>query len=272
MILPEKNTIGIYKITSPTNRVYIGQSVCIRSRWNLYKNMHCKTQSMLYRSFNKYGVDNHDFEILTTCTVEELNELERYYQDVYNVLDRKCGLNLRLTASSDRSGKMSEEHKRNLSIALTNNENVIRACKLKAEKRKGIPLSKETIEKLSKERKGKFLGSKNPAAREVVVKNLDTMEMFEGSMECIAKYIGCEVEYVWNQIDERTKSAIKYKEWVFMDKNKHHDFLDIKGDVYLDLYTGIYHFYESEMMLPEKYSKHDSLSRRLKRTDRYIIV
>lgn len=125
---------------------------------------------------------------------------------------------------------------------------------------------------MSKAKKGKFLGSKNPAAREVVAKNLDTMEIVEGSMECIARHLGSDVEYIWSQVDELTKTTRQYREWVFMDKNKHHDFLDIKGDVYLDLYTGIYHFYESEMRLPTKYSKHDCLSRRLKRTDRYIIV
>ena len=270
MILPEKDTIGIYKITNPKGRVYIGQSMCIRSRWNLYKNYHCKTQPMLYRSLNKHGLENHTFEILTTCSECELNDLERYYQDVYNVLDKNCGLNLRLTASSDRSGRMSEEHKRNLSNALKNSEKFREARKRDAEKRKGIPLSKETIEKLSIARKGIHSGSKNPAARQIVAKNLDTLEVFEVSMECVAKHIGCDVEYVWNQVDELTKTAMRYKEWIFMDKNKHHDFLDVKGDVYLDLYTGIYHFYEYEMMLPTKYSKYDCLSRRLKRTDRYI--
>lgn len=272
IILPEKDTIGIYKITNPKGRVYIGQSMCIRSRWNLYKNYHCKTQPMLYRSLNKHGLENHTFEILTTCSECELNDLERYYQDVYNVLDRKCGLNLRLTVSSDRSGRMSEEHKKNLSNALKNSEKFREARKRDAQKRKGIPLLEETKEKLSKARKGLHSGSKNPAARQIVVKNLNTLEVFEGSMECVAKHIGCDVEYVWNQVDELTKTANRYKEWIFMDKNKHHDFLDIKGDVYLDLYTGIYHFYDEYMDIPRKRWKSDSVKNRLKNNRRYIIV
>lgn len=255
MILPEKNTIGIYKITNPKGRVYIGQSMCIRSRWILYKNYHCKAQSMLYRSFNKHGVENHTFEILTTCNESELNDLERYYQDVYNVLDRKCGLNLRLTETSNKSGKLSDETKLKISLM-----------------KKGIKHTNESRIKMSKAKKGLYIGSENPAAREIIVKNLDTLEVFKGSMECVAKHIGCNVEYVWSQVDELTKATRQYREWIFMDKNKHHDFLDIKCDVYLDLYTGIYHFYESEMMLPTKYSKHDRLERRLKRTDRYIKV
>lgn len=29
--------IGIYKITSPSNRIYIGQSIDIEARWKSYK-------------------------------------------------------------------------------------------------------------------------------------------------------------------------------------------------------------------------------------------
>ena len=55
--------IGIYKITSPTNKVYIGSSNNIFNRWCSYKNLKCLTQTKLYRSFLKHGVDNHVFEI-----------------------------------------------------------------------------------------------------------------------------------------------------------------------------------------------------------------
>ena len=252
MILPEKNTIGIYKITSPSGKIYIGQSICIRKRWKSYINNPNNKQYHLYRSFNKYGLDTHNFEIIHYCKVEELNELERYYQDFYDCIGRN-GLNCILQKTDAKPYIRSKELNHRMSL-----------------KNKGKKMSKESRLKMSKARKGLLSGSKNPAARQIVVKNLDTLEVFEGSMECVAKHIGCDVEYVWNQVDELTKTAMRYKEWIFMDKNKHHDFLDIKGDVYLDLYTGIYHFYESEMMLPTKYSKYDCLSRRLKRTDRYI--
>ena len=48
--------IGIYKITSPNNKVYIGQSVDIEKRLKRYKNLNCKKQSKIYNSLNKYGV------------------------------------------------------------------------------------------------------------------------------------------------------------------------------------------------------------------------
>ena len=46
---------GIYKITSPTGKIYIGQSVDIKKRWNHHKYAKDKKCSKLYSSFKKYG-------------------------------------------------------------------------------------------------------------------------------------------------------------------------------------------------------------------------
>ena len=102
--------IGIYKITSPNNKVYIGQSVDIEKRLKRYKNLNCKKQSKIYNSLNKYGVENHIFEIIEECEVEFLNERERYWQDFYKSNTQK-GLNCRLTKTDDKSGKLSKETK-----------------------------------------------------------------------------------------------------------------------------------------------------------------
>ena len=56
--------IGIYKITNPTNKIYIGQSTNIGNRFKHYKSLDCKRQSSLYKSFLKHGVENHNFEII----------------------------------------------------------------------------------------------------------------------------------------------------------------------------------------------------------------
>lgn len=110
--------IGIYKITSPTGKVYIGQSINIEARLKQYKNSDCKRQIKLHRSLLKYGSEKHNFEIICECLEYELNEKERYYQDIFECIG-KNGLNCKLTASSDRSGKHSEETK--LKIKEANN-------------------------------------------------------------------------------------------------------------------------------------------------------
>lgn len=106
--------IGIYKITSPNDKMYIGQSVNINKRFSRYRNLSCKKQSKIYNSLNKYGVENHIFEIIEECDVKDLNDRERYWQDYYDVLNK--GLNLVLTQSSDRSGEFSKEHREKLSL------------------------------------------------------------------------------------------------------------------------------------------------------------
>lgn len=100
--------IGIYKITSPSKRVYIGQSVDIHKRFRNYNTLHnCKGQFRLYNSFLKYGAINHKFEIIEICNLNRLNIQERYWQDYYDVLSKK-GLNCRLTDTCDVKGKLGE--------------------------------------------------------------------------------------------------------------------------------------------------------------------
>lgn len=101
--------IGIYKITSPNGKVYIGQSINIEKRFNTYYKLHCKSQIILYNSFVKYGIENHKFEILEECLVKNLNIRERFYQDNYNVLEK--GLNCKLTHTNNKSGFVSIETK-----------------------------------------------------------------------------------------------------------------------------------------------------------------
>jgi len=91
---------GIYKITSPTRRIYIGQSVNIKSRVKAYKRLDCKMQHKLYNSLKKHGVENHTFEIIEECSIEDLNCRERYWQEFYDVLGDK-GLNCELTGCNE---------------------------------------------------------------------------------------------------------------------------------------------------------------------------
>lgn len=109
--------IGIYKITSPSGKIYIGQSINIQKRWKHYAELfNCKNQPKLYNSFLKYGVDKHKFDVIALCLAEDLNEIERYYQDLFSAIG-KNGLNCLLTNTSTRSGCHSEETKKKMSVA-----------------------------------------------------------------------------------------------------------------------------------------------------------
>ena len=116
-------SIGIYKITNPNNKVYIGQSVDIEDRWRNHKSksVYLKNNSPLYNSFKKYGIGAHTFEIIEMCDEYELNNRERYWQEYFNVLIE--GLNQRLTETYDISGKLSESHKEKIASAMLGKNN-----------------------------------------------------------------------------------------------------------------------------------------------------
>ena len=109
---------GIYKIVSPINRIYIGQSVNIYARWSWYIKNSSKRQPRLHRSFLKYGVENHKFEIIKICDLSELNYFEKIYSDIYNTFNNINGLNVRECGGS--KGKLSEETKLKMSISHKN--------------------------------------------------------------------------------------------------------------------------------------------------------
>lgn len=149
--------IGIYKITSPTKRVYIGQSIDIDKRWTDYISLHCKSQTRLYRSLKKHGVKNHKFEVLCQCDVKELNEMERFYQDAFCAINEH-GLNCVLTKTDSRRVEISDETREKLSESSKNisdeTREKIRTANI------GKKLSEETKEKISASNKGRIMSEK----------------------------------------------------------------------------------------------------------------
>lgn len=125
--------VAIYKITSPSGKVYVGQSWNIDKRFrDDYGNLNgCKPQRLLYKSFMKYGVACHLFEIIqelpsdTTQAVLDNYEMFcwRQYKEGGTFL-----LNIREPGSR---GKHSEESKIKMSLA-----------------KMGIKRSEETIQKM----------------------------------------------------------------------------------------------------------------------------
>ena len=110
--------IGIYKITSPSGRIYIGQSWDVNKRFKTYKNLQCKGQTLLYKSLSKYGVENHIFEMIHELPkdVEQsiLDTYEILYISQYNSNYIRSGFGLNLTDGGDKGTKGHKHSLRNL--------------------------------------------------------------------------------------------------------------------------------------------------------------
>lgn len=136
--------IGIYKITNPNGKIYIGQSIDLIIRINNYKKMttSISEQRAIYNSLLKYGVDNHTFEIIEECEIKLLNERERFWQEYYDCV--KNGLNCKYTTTLDKVGHLSDETKLKISLAQIGQKRVYKSGKHPL---LGVKRSKETIEK-----------------------------------------------------------------------------------------------------------------------------
>ena len=110
-------TCGVYSITSPSGRIYVGQSVDIEKRWAGYRVYSgCNKQRRLYASLKKYGSDAHVYSILEECEESALNARERYWQEALDTLSRG-GLNCRFVSAHDKTGSPSSESRQRMSQA-----------------------------------------------------------------------------------------------------------------------------------------------------------
>lgn len=208
---------GIYKITSPTGKIYIGQSVNIKKRFKQYKSLYnSRNQKALHYSFLKHGIEKHSFEVMEECDINKLNERERYWQDFYNVI--KKGLNCKTTTTKSKSGKLSEatllkmskslkgriispEQRIKLSIAGRGRKNSQKSIDRLKEYNKNRVFSEETKNKIA---------VNNPTSR--LILDLNT-GVFYYSVLDLARTLGVNASTLYDILTERKsyKNNTNYK-------------------------------------------------------------
>lgn len=119
----------IYKHTSPSGKVYIGQTreKSVIQRWRNggkgYLSINPKTgeydQPFIANAINKYPWDEWEHEIITECTTqEEADYLESYYIKLYKSNDRNYGYNLTAGGRGHLGQEMKSSTKEKLSEAV----------------------------------------------------------------------------------------------------------------------------------------------------------
>jgi group I intron endonuclease len=171
---------GIYKITSPSGRIYIGESVNINKRKRDYSSLNCKIQPKLYNSLRKYGWESHNFEVIEVCKFDELLCRERYWQDFYDVLNG--GLNCELTNCGDKKRVLSLESRNKISISKKGFNHPLFGKSLSINHKNkisksmigvglGNKFSQEHKTNLSESHKGLYENDKHPRARLILCQN-----------------------------------------------------------------------------------------------------
>lgn len=184
--------LGIYKITNPNGRVYIGQAVDLERRISEYKRLHCKDQPAIYNSLLKYGFDTHKIDILEECNVDELSIREGYYQDLYNSV--KNGLNCVRVSSLDCVGYNSQETKDK------RNNTLREKYKNETYHWTGKKHNKDTKEKM-----------KNNNAKSKLVLDMETGIFYNSALEAAtAKCISYSSLRAWLNGTTKNKSKLKY--------------------------------------------------------------
>lgn len=88
---------GIYKWTSPSGKIYIGQAVNLKRRYNdfiRFKSTYTSEGSAIDNARRKYNTtDLWKYEIIEYCNVDKLNELEIKYISDYDSTNSQIGYN-----------------------------------------------------------------------------------------------------------------------------------------------------------------------------------
>jgi predicted GIY-YIG superfamily endonuclease len=133
--------IGVYKITNPKGKIYIGQSINIEHRFKQYQ--YCSSNNAigpkLFNSLKKYGSGNHTFEVIEECEIKYLNNYEEYWKGHYlKMFENDWSQVLFCNLYDNGRGPLSEETKIKKSLALKgkpmlNNQKSIQKLNLNGE-------------------------------------------------------------------------------------------------------------------------------------------
>ena len=147
----------IYKLTSPSGKIYIGQTTNLKDRKRcLYNTNKYYSGHKLDNAIKKYGIENFKYEILVQIEMEDkfllrehLDVLESQYIEKYNSYNN--GYNMTLGGSGSKGCFQTEESRKKISE--------------KAKGRKGSMLGKHLTEE-QKRKVSEFaktrVGDKNP--------------------------------------------------------------------------------------------------------------
>ena len=225
------NRIGIYSIQNKINgKVYIGKTgMNFGDRWDSHRSLLRNGKHFnqhLQRAWDKYGEENFEFIIIEDCQVEDLDNKERYYIELYRSKelsynladggDGGCFLGKQLPEETKR--KIGEKNRINMTGKRMSEETKIKMSNSQKKRyEQWTDEDRQAWGKMSSERasgytwsddaKKKMIGNKNGATHtEEEIREMRRLHELENkSCREIADLFCLSYDYVYG--------IIKYKRW-----------------------------------------------------------
>lgn len=186
--------VGIYRITSPAGKVYIGQTRNVYLRTKSYRSVKgCKKQRWLYHSLQKYGWGAHSFELIHELPSDISDAALNEYEHLYWLCYKDAGFELLNLSIPGVTSKHSEESRRRMSAQRIGNKNRLgKKGTLDAQTRKRMSDSKKGAT-FTDEHKNNIRLS-NPRRREVIVRCIkdNSVQKFSSMREAAKSLKTCQ--------------------------------------------------------------------------------
>jgi group I intron endonuclease len=212
--------IGIYGIKNTiTGKMYIGKSVNLYKRryehfYKLKKNIH--HSDYLQNSFNKYGKDYFIFGIIEECSIDVIDQREKYWIEYYDTYNN--GYNCLLPNGENGGNILSEEEKAKISKSMKRYYTI-------------LP-KKDRMAKANYMRKFRtdFSNKHKKTYRLYDPISLELKKVFIGSKEC-ANYLNVDNRRLLKSLNKiRTVKGVTYKNYIILkDDEDLNDFIISKS-------------------------------------------
>lgn len=214
-----KNVSGIYMIKCAANQgIYIGSAKNLYNRKNKHFHMlklGIHPNKYLQNSFNKYGIENFNFEILEIVSdLQIIITKEQEWINKYSII-KSTLFNIRMEARSNLGIKISENGRLNIIKGLLGRK-LKEETKIKiSNSNKGKVFSKETKVKMSLAKKGKpshFKGKKRSLETKQKLSNIAKLKIgTKNPNSKLNKEQVLEIRKLFNEGVSQTKLSKIYK-------------------------------------------------------------
>jgi group I intron endonuclease len=195
---------GIYKITSPVGKIYIGQTRHLLDRFSNHRYaIVANSTRPIVQSLFLYGHEAHSFELIHELPIDVDSETMDIYEQFYIDAYRDCGIELLNLREAGMSAKMHPSTKEYLSKI-----------------RIGVPKSEEHKLKISKANKGtrigKYAGENNPKNKLTKEQVIEIRARHTPNVKRANVLLALEYNVSVSTIERITSKSGKTKTWTIL--------------------------------------------------------